>query len=338
MADMPSLLAIVPIFNESDGLEEFNTSLRSQAEHLPPGWTLDVLYIDDGSTDRTADILADLCERDPETQYISLSRNFGHQAALWAGLEAADADAVVVMDGDGQHPVTLIPRMLHLHANGVDIVRTVRIDGVEAGAAWKRWLSARFHDLWAALSQTAVPHNTTEFALFGRHVLEALQRHQEVHRYLRGLLTLVGFTSAVLPVSMNPRKHGQSKYSLRQQIRLASDGIFSFSTAPLRLGLVLGGIFLVIAAAELSAVVWRLLQQAVFPSGWTSLMVITTLGFGSTMVLLGLLGVYIGKIFEQVKNRPVYILRHNHHGKRRRTPASSVILEHTRKTTQISRI
>lgn len=326
---MPTLLAIVPLFNEGDGLEEFDASLRSQGNSLPPGWRLSVLYVNDGSTDRTAEILADLAERYPDAEYLSLSRNFGHQGALWAGIEAAEADAVVVLDGDGQHPVTLIPRMLQLHTNGIDVVRTVRVDGAHTGVAWKRWLSARFHSLWAALSQTAVPHGTTEFALFGRQVLEALQQHKEVHRYLRGLLTVVGFTSAVLPIEIRPRNHGNSKYSLKQQLRLASDGIFSFSTVPLRLGLVLGGLFLVIAVAEMTVVAWRLLHRAVIPSGWTSLMVITALGFGSTMVLLGLLGIYVGKIFEQVKNRPVYIVRHDDQREHDRDRQPSVILQHT---------
>jgi dolichol-phosphate mannosyltransferase len=312
---MPTLQAIVPLFNESEGLRTFDAQLRAQGQSFPPEWSFRVLYVDDGSTDATAEILGELHSRHRDVDYVLLSRNFGHQAALWAGLEAADADAVVVMDGDGQHPVDLIPQMLRLHIGGIDVVRTRRRQDERAEGALKYWMSSQFHRLWTHLSQTAVPQGTTEFALFGRPVLRALRRHRETHRYLRGLLTLVGFSTASLLITISPREHGSSKYSLRKQMRLASDAIFSFSAAPLRLGLLLGGLFLLVAAFEGMVVIWNIVAQATLPSGWASLMVMVTLGFGSTMVLLGLLGIYIGKIFEQVKNRPVYIVRYDSHAR-----------------------
>lgn len=307
----PTLLAIIPLFNEGSGLESFNASLWSQeGAILQHGWRLKVLYVDDGSTDNTPEVLTCLSQSDSRVRFLRLTRNFGHQAALCAGLEAAaDVDAVVILDGDGQHPVDLIPEMLRLHIGGIDIVRIVRRDDENSGSPLKRWISRSFHNLWNHLSDVRVPVGVTEFALFGWPVLNALQQYHEVHRYLRGLLTLVGFTTTTLAIHMQPRQHGTSKYSFRKQLRLASDGVFSFSTLPLRLGLLPGLLFIAVACIEGAAILWRLLRGIPITPGWTSLMVVVTLGFGCTMVLLAMVGIYIGKIFEQVKKRPVYLLR-----------------------------
>jgi polyisoprenyl-phosphate glycosyltransferase len=307
-----TLLAIVPLFNEGPGLTEFHASLCSQEQKIAPwGWSLKILYIDDGSTDTTPEVLNDLAHCDPRVRFLRLSRNFGHQAALCAGIEAAtpNADAVVLLDGDGQHPVELIPEMLRLHLSGIDIVRTARIDDRNAGTLLKRWISVRFHDLWGQLSETKMPNGVTEFALFGSVVLRALQQFHESHRYLRGLLTLVGFTTFTLPIRMLPRAHGSTKYSLSKQLRLASDGIFSFSTLPLKLCLLPGLVFVCAATVETVAMIWRFATGRPIADGWTSLMVILLLGFGCTMLLLAVAGLYIGKIFEQVKDRPVYVVR-----------------------------
>lgn len=306
------LLAIVPVFDEASGLRQFHASLRIQEQTiLPLGWSLHVLYIDDGSTDSTDEILVELAECDPRVRFLRLSRNFGHQAALCAGIEAADpnADAFVILDGDGQHPVELIPEMLRLHLSGIDIVRTARLDDENAGTPVKRWISRRFHDIWTKLSETNTRHGVTEFALFGCGVLRALQQFHESHRYLRGLLTLVGFTTVTLPVRMLPRMHGTTKYSFAKQLRLASDGLFSFSTLPLKLCLLPGAVFVCAAIGECLVMIWRFLRGDPITAGWTSLMIILLLGFGCTMLLLAVAGLYIGKIFEQVKNRPLYVIR-----------------------------
>jgi len=312
MRALRSLLAIVPLFNESSGLKDFHRSLRLQEQKiLPWGWCLQILYIDDGSTDATPEMLIDLVDRDPQARFLRLSRNFGHQAALCAGIEAADpnVDAAVILDGDGQHPVDLIPEMLRLHINGTDVVRTARIDDHNAGSAVKRRISIGFHHLWGLLSEVDTPLGTTEFALVGSSVLRALQQFHESHRYLRGLLTLVGFTSVTLPIRMLPRAHGSTKYSFCKQLRLASDGIVSFSTLPLRFCLLPGAVFVCAALGEAVIIMMRLAWGYPIAPGWTSLMIILLLGFGCTMVLLAVAGLYIGKIFEQVKNRPVYFVR-----------------------------
>ena len=312
MSTPRQLFAIVPVLNEAPGLRQFHASLGLQEQLiLPLGWRLHVLYIDDGSTDGTDGILVELAECDPRVRFLRLSRNFGHQAALCAGIQAADpgADAFVILDGDGQHPVELIPEMLRLHLSGIDIIRTARIDDENAGAPLKRWISSRFHDIWTKLSETKAPHGVTEFALFGCAVLRALQQFQETHRYLRGLLTLVGFTTVTLPLRVLPRLQGTTKYSLAKQLRLASDGIFSFSTLPLKLCLLPGAAFVCAAVGECLVMIWRSVRGDPIAPGWTSLMIILLLGFGCTMLLLAVAGLYIGKIFEQVKNRPLYVIR-----------------------------
>ncbi len=308
--DTRTLLAVVPVFNEGKGLRAFHASLWRQDKAVSAcGWRLAVLYVDDGSTDDTPEILSQLSQGHARVRVLRLTRNFGHQAALCAELEAADADAIVILDGDGQHPVDLIPEMLRLHLKGADIVRVVRIDDENAGSLVKRWLSRTFHSLWRGLSAVDVPPGMTEFALFGNAVQQALQQFREIHRYLRGLLSLVGFTTTILSVRMHPRRHGTSKYSLRKQLHLASDGLFSFSTFPLRLGLLPGCVFIAVACIESLAALGRILMGYPLAPGWTSLMILVTLGFGCTIVLLTIIGIYIGKIFEQVKNRPVYFVR-----------------------------
>lgn len=306
----PVLLAIVPVFNEGEGLRAFNDSLWTQEEAISQyGWDLEVLYVDDGSVDSTPVVLADLSHRNPRIRFLRLTRNFGTQAALCAGLESADADAAVMLDGDGQHPVELIPEMLRLHLAGSDIIRTARLDNKHGGAPLKRWASRRFHSLWAHLCEVSVPAGTTDFALLGQSAIKALQQFHETHRYLRGLLTLVGFTTTTLEIPILPRQHGATKCSLGKQFRLASDAVFSFSILPLRLALLPAFLFVFVACLEMAATAWRFLSGAPITPGWTSLMIIVTLGFGCTMALLAIIGIYIGKIFEQVKNRPVYLVR-----------------------------
>lgn len=305
-----TLLAVVPVFNEGEGLQRFNDSLWLQNEaFMACGWELGVLYVDDGSTDDTPKVLAQISRDNPHVRFLRLTRNFGHQAALCAGLERADADAVVVLDGDGQHPVDLIPEMLRLHISGSEIVRTTRVNDQNSGARLKQWASGRFHGLWGHLTDVKVPPRATEFALFGRPVLKALQQFHEVHRYLRGLLTLVGFKTTTLAVPIRPRQHSTTKYSLRKQLRLASDAVFSFSTLPLRLGLLPGLLFILVALLEAVVTIRSLLAGIPIVPGWTSLMLVVTLGFGCTMVLLALVGIYVGKIFEQVKDRPIYFIK-----------------------------
>jgi dolichol-phosphate mannosyltransferase len=304
---MDSVDILIPVFNEADGLKDFHAALKEAVQRINVS-RVRFIYVNDGSTDGTQGVLTALAGEDPSVCVVELSRNFGHQAALSAGLDFCDADAVIMMDGDGQHPPELLPEMVRLHELGYDVVQSQRCD---RGASLKRLSSRAFYWLISALGGFSFPEGTADFRLISRDVLLALRGIREYHRFYRGILPWLGFRSVLLPFVPGKRLAGVSKYSLRKMVRLASDGIFSFSLLPLRLGLVLGAGFLALAAAEIFYVAgfWLSGRRDQLVPGWSSLIVMMTIGFGAVLVLVGVLGVYVGMIFQEVKRRPVYVVR-----------------------------
>ena len=300
---------VVPVFNEAAGLASFHTSLQRVLSTLP-GKT-QVLYVDDGSTDRTPQVLAELRDWDDAVVYLTLSRNFGHQAALTAGLESVDGDLVIMMDGDGQHPPELIPQMLQLYRQGFDIVQTQRVDPIQSHTRFKRWTSRTFYSLLSRIGEVQLAPGAADFRLISREVLHALHRMREYHRFLRGMTSWLGFQTAMLPYESAARIAGETKYSLRKMVRLAADGLFSFSLVPLRLGIAVGCFFLVLALTEMIyvSILWLVPSQHKLVPGWSSVILMVTLGNGVTMLLLGFIGIYVGMIFQEVKRRPVYVIR-----------------------------
>ena len=297
---------VIPLYNEGPSLHGFHAALLEVLAPLPchPRF----LYVNDGSSDDTAKILAALAQADPRVAPITLSRNFGHQAALSAGLDAASADAVVMMDGDGEHPPALIPEMLRLFQAGNDVVQTQRLDH---GLRFKRASGAAFYWLINRLGETRIPEGAADFRLLSRDAVHALRQLPEYHRFYRGMVEWIGFRSVILPYTPSPRLAGRSKYSLRKMLRLAGDGMFSFSLAPLRLAIVIGLLFLVLLAVEIVYVLSYFIrgeEHALVP-GWSSLMLMLTMSSGISMILLGILGFYVGMIFQEVKRRPVYVVR-----------------------------
>ena len=298
---------IIPLYNESASLPSFHASLLHALANLP--YDLRFLYIDDGSEDDTGKLLAEMARADARVQPIALSRNFGHQAALTAGLDAASADAVVMLDGDGQHPPALVPELVRLFEAGYEVVQTTRLD--PGGLRFKRATGAGFYWLINRLGETRIPEGAADFRLLSRDAVNALGQLREYHRFYRGLVEWIGFRTVILPYTPAPRLAGRSQYSLRKMLRLAGDGLFSFSLAPLRLALVIGSLFLVLLAVELVYVLsfWiRGMERSLVP-GWSSLMLILTMSSGISMILLGILGFYVGMIFQEVKRRPVYVVR-----------------------------
>lgn len=298
---------IIPLYNESAGLRAFHASLLEAMAFLPH--ELRFFYVDDGSTDGTGAILGELARADARIQPIALSRNFGHQAALSAGLDVVSADAVLMMDGDGQHPPSMAPEMVRLFEAGYDVVQTQRLD--RGGLRFKRASGAAFYWLINRLGETRIPEGAADFRLLSRDAVNALRQLGEYHRFYRGLVEWIGFRSVILPYTPAPRLAGRSHYSLRKMLRLAGDGLFSFSLAPLRLALVIGMLFLLLLAVELVYVLsfWiRGTERSLVP-GWSSLMILLTMSSGISMILLGILGFYVGMIFQEVKRRPVYVVR-----------------------------
>lgn len=309
---------IIPVYNESGALEAFHDSLRAALSGLP--YQFRFLYVNDGSTDSTTSVLAALSGRDTKVWAIDLSRNFGHQAALSAGLDAFDADAAIMMDGDGEHPPGLIPEMLQLFEMGYEVVQAQRVDAGRRGILLKRITGGVFYWLINRLGETRVLEGAADFRLLSQSAVAALRQMPEYHLFFRGMVPWIGFRTVLLPYTPADRLAGHSKYSLRKMLRLASDGMFSFSLAPLRLALVAGCVFLLVALLEGLHVLNYLLRgmRNQLVPGWTSLMLVLLTSSGISMLLLAILGVYVGMIFQEVKRRPVYILR------ARRPPESPV--------------
>lgn len=299
---------VVPVYNEEAALLAFHRQLCEAIRPLP--YSFSIYYISDGSTDRTNDLLEQLAREDERISVIELSRNFGHQAALTAGLDAAGEDYVITMDGDGQHPPALIPEMLSLASAGYDLVLTQREDEL-AGSAFKRQTSALFYRLINRIGDTQILPGGADFRLMSRSVVDGLKQMREYNRFLRGMVAWMGFRQVILPYTPTPRLGGQSKYTLKKMLSLAANAIFSFSLVPLYIGLSMGVLMLVLAASEMIYVLslWLMGDQQNLAPGWSSLMFVLLVIGGLLMILLGFIGVYVGLIFQEVKQRPIYLVR-----------------------------
>ncbi len=299
---------IIPLYNEEDALAIFHRRLCAAIDDLP--YTFRILYVDDGSQDGTSRQLEDLAASDRRVTLIELSRNFGHQAALTAGLDHARGDYVITMDGDGEHPPELIPQMISLAQAGYDMVLTQRAEGQRA-SIFKRASSALFYRLLNRLGNTRILPGSADFRLLNRRALDALSQMREYQRFLRGMVSWMGYKSVILSYEPQARLAGRSKYSLRQMLRLAANAIFSFSLVPLYVSITIGGIFLLLALLEMIYVLsfWISGQQASLAPGWSSLMFVLLVVGGSLMITLGIIGIYVGYIYQEVKGRPIYLIR-----------------------------
>jgi glycosyltransferase involved in cell wall biosynthesis len=300
---------LIPVFNEGPSLHGFHARLTEATAGLP--YSFRFLYINDGSSDDSIQVLENLSAADSRVRAINLTRNFGHQAALSAGLDACDADAVIMMDGDGEHPPSLVPEMLRLFESDYDIVHTQREDRGRGGFLLKKLTSRGFYWTINRLGETRIVEGSADFRLMSREAVIALRQLPEYHRFYRGMVQWIGFSSVILPFVPADRIAGKSKYSLRKMLRLAADGMFSFSLAPLRLGLLIGGVFLLLAGAEIAYVLsfWLRGNTTKLVPGWSSLIVVMTVSSGISMFLMGILGIYMGMIFQEVKRRPLYLVK-----------------------------
>jgi len=299
---------VVTLYNEEESVLLFHARLRKAIEEL--NYRIEIIYVDDGSTDATLAHLNDLATHSPNVVVLSLSRNFGHQAALTAGLQRATGDFTITMDGDGEHPPELLARMIALYETGYDIVLTQRTDSPRTGM-FKRVTSALFYKTINLMSETKILPGGADFRLMSRHVVECLNQMSERHRFLRGMISWMGFNTVILPFVPGERLGGKPGYTLGRMMRLAQDAIFSFSNVPLRLALLAGGVVFLLVLMQLVYVfvIVAIHGLSYLVPGWTSLMLGILLLGGMQLVILGLLGYYIGMIFQEVKNRPIYLLR-----------------------------
>jgi dolichol-phosphate mannosyltransferase len=303
------LSVVVPLRDEEDNVAPLAKRLTEVLDGITPRW--EVILVDDGSTDSTYQRALDQHESEPRFKVIRLSRNFGHQIALSAGLDAAHGDAVITMDGDMQHPPELISALVERWQRGAQVVYGVM--AVRQGESWLKGVTARaFYASLTRLADIDVPAGAGDFRLVDRAVLDAYRSMRESHRYLRGMFSWVGFEQVGVDFVSPPRMAGRSKYTPGRMIRLATDAIVGFSDRPLRLALNLG--FLVSIASimfGLSALVSRLAGVFVVP-GWTSIMVLLGVVGGIQLVVIGIIGEYVSRIYDEVKRRPLYIVTRSH--------------------------
>jgi polyisoprenyl-phosphate glycosyltransferase len=310
-SNSPLISLVIPVYNEFGVIETTHAKISAVLDSLP--YSFEILYVDDGSFDGTDSSLTALAAQDSRVRVLTLSRNFGHQAALTAGLDHAEGEVIVSLDGDGQHPPELIPDMIALARQGYDIVQGQRIEE-HSRFSFKHVTSGAFYALINRVSGTKIQPGAADFRALSRQALDALKTMPEYHRFLRGMIAWMGFKSVILPYHEEKRMAGKSKYSLGKMVRLASDAIFSFSLMPLYIGLSAGGVFILLAAAQIIYVLllWLTGQYDKIVPGWSSLMAVMLIASGIVMILLGFIGVYVGYIFQEVKRRPVYFLKKTH--------------------------
>jgi len=303
---------VVPLYNEEEIVAEFHRRLIDVVTPLRREHQVRIYYVNDGSVDQTGAELAKLAADDAEVTVLELSRNFGHQAALTAGLDRAEGEVVVTLDGDGQHPPELIPDMVSLYQAGYEVVLTQRLP--TDLPRFKRWTSTAFYRLLSVIGDTPVLAGSADYRLVARPVLDALRAMREYHRFLRGMVAWAGFKTVVLPYAQPARIGGRPKYSLARMARFAADATFSFSLVPVGVALLVGLGLLLLATAEAVYVLsfWLTGRQHLLVPGWSSLMFMVLIVGAALMIAVGLLGVYVGYIFQEVKRRPVYILRAVH--------------------------
>lgn len=306
MTTNPMRLSVaIPIYNEAQLVPELLRRVGAVLDGVDGG-PHELVIVDDGSRDGSREALVSATALEPRLVVVTLSRNFGHQAALTAALDHVTGDVVVLMDGDLQDPPEAIPLLLRTHLEGYDVVYARRVKRKEG---WLLRLAyASFYRILARLSNVDLPVDSGDFGLMSRRVVEQLRRAPERHRYLRGLRAWAGYAQVGVTVERAARAGGESKYSLRKLLTLAFDGFFSFSVAPLRAAALLGvGAIGLCTGYALYAVGAKLLYGHT-PQGFTALIVIMTFLSGTNLLFLGLLGEYLGRVYEEVKRRPLYVI------------------------------
>jgi len=306
----PTLAIVIPIYDEEENLAELKARLMRACEGIADlDWR--VLYVDDGSRDRSRALLLEQHACDPRFTLIELSRNFGHQSAITAGLAHAEADAVVLMDGDLQDPPELVPELVEAWRAGGEVVLAVRRSRAERGL--RGLLLGGFHRFFGWMSDFPVPRDTGIFCLLDRRAREALAGLSESHRFLPGLQSWIGFERRTVEYDRSERAAGEPKQSYRRLIRYALDALFSFSYKPLRL-MTICGVLVSAFGFALAAffIVRRLLGIEIAQIGFTTLITMVLFLGGIQLIAIGLVGEYLGRIYDEVKGRPLYIVSRRH--------------------------
>jgi glycosyltransferase involved in cell wall biosynthesis len=305
-ASTDTLTIIVPCHNEAAIIERFYAELARVLDRVDAAWR--VCFIDDGSTDATLQCLNNLAKADQRIHVYSLSRNFGHQVALSAGLDVTPRSAVVMMDADLQHPPELIPQMIALWRSGYDVVSAVREE--TEGATWfKRVTADAFYWLINRFGETSIVPAAADFCLLSARAHAALCAMPERHRFLRGMVSWIGFRRTYVPFQAPRRLAGQSKYTALKMMGLALDAVFSFSAAPMRMATRLGVALLIPGVVYFIYILARYIAADDFVRGWGSLIGMLMIVGGIQLIFIGMVGEYLARIFEESKRRPLYFFK-----------------------------
>ena len=323
---MPELVSlVVPVYNEEECLPLLRRALSDLADRMEreKGLATEIVLVDDGSTDRSWVQILEYAQADPRVRAVSFTRNFGHQAALTCGYQLAQGDAVITLDADLQDPPAAALALVDAWRDGSDIVYAVR-ERREGESRFKRWSADAFYRLLARIGDTAAPRDAGDFRLMSRPAVEALNQLHEIHRYIRGMVGWLGFRSAIVPYRREARAAGTTKYPFWRMLRLATSAIVSFSTLPLQLFYWVGILSAVPFLAYAVVALYQWYTGAVpIPRGWMALQM-SVIVFGClNMLCLGILGEYVGRLYEQSKNRPLFLVRERldlHRDHVRRTP------------------
>lgn len=303
------LTIVTPVFNEEEVISAFYARTKSILNKIDDHFEARILFVVDRCTDNTVAILKEIAAHDSCAQVLTMSARFGHQMALLAGIDyAADADMIVMMDSDLQHPPELIPELLRQHDLGNDIVFTIRVDAKDTGRLRKA-VGSLFYRLLGYLSEVAINENAADFRLVSRRVAKLLRTQiRERNMFLRGLFSWIGFNQTSVEYVVAKRAAGQSKYSFSRMTNLAIAGILSFSTKPLKLSIFIGMGFAAMSFILGAITVVEYFIDKTIPSGWTTIVALLLLFSGVQMIFMGVLGAYIGGIYEEIKARPHYIV------------------------------
>jgi glycosyltransferase involved in cell wall biosynthesis len=297
------LSIVIPVLNESETITLMLTRLRETLR----GRTWEVIFVDDGSTDATSEILERAAVDDRHVKLLRFSRNFGHQAAVTAGLDFASGDAVVVMDGDLQDPPELLPRMLALFEQGYDVVSPQRISR-ESESRFKRWTAALFYRALSHMADHPLTPDVGDFRLFSRRAVGAIRSLREQHRYMRGMVAWLGMKEAVLPFERRARAAGHTNYPLLKMLRFAWTGVSSFSAFPLRISIAAGCILSCAGFLYLARVMYLALWTSSLVPGWASVVALQCTFSGMILLALGCIGDYLARTYEEAKQRPLYVV------------------------------
>jgi glycosyltransferase involved in cell wall biosynthesis len=301
----PSVAVVVPVFNEEQVVQTTYERIAEVMDQLKLDWSL--TFVNDGSGDKTLVSLEQLYERDPRVSYVVLSRNFGHQAALAAGLDHVDADVVITMDADLQHPPELIRSLLDAWREGYDVVHTRKLS--TTGLSPTRSVATRLaYRLVRSVSSVNIIAQASDYRLLDRDAVDALKRLPERGRLYRGLAPWIGYRQAVVPFVADERQGGSSQYGLRQLASLFGRSFFDFSRAPLHVGLAVAGVSVAACLAYLAYVLGAFLFGASMPSGFLSLMFAIGFLISVNLFFLGIVGVYVARIYDEVRGRPTYLV------------------------------